>query len=212
MVLKFAYKGCAVMLTGDSNRLCWERIVGYYEGRTEEETGTEVLQRHVLHASHHGSRTFVKDSKNDDAYLEALGLIDPEIVIVISVGPDSKHDHPHDDMLKIYEEKVGEGDVLQTCVGGTVRLRSMRPARFASSMTRASATSTGTAGTGTTRIAAVTVAVAAAVVSPKQCSSEERWQPAPSPRAPRPSRRRPPGLPPATRRREQQPPRRERYG
>jgi competence protein ComEC len=121
MVIKVAYKGCAVMLAGDSNKPCWERVVGYYEGRTEEETGTEVLKCQILHASHHGSRTFVKDSKDDEAYLRALELIDPELV-VISVGPDSKHDHPHDDMLKIYEEQVGVENVVQTCATGTVRL------------------------------------------------------------------------------------------
>lgn len=120
MVLKFSYKGVSVMLTGDSSKPCWERIVGYYEGRTEDE-GTEVLQCQILHASHHGSRSFVKESKNDEAYLEALELIDPEFV-VISVGPDSKHEHPHDDMLKIYEDAVGKDTVLQTCVSGTIRL------------------------------------------------------------------------------------------
>ncbi|MFL5480354.1 MAG: hypothetical protein ACJ79X_15165 [Gemmatimonadaceae bacterium] len=31
------------MLTGDSNKPCWERVVGYYEGR-EDETGVEVLK------------------------------------------------------------------------------------------------------------------------------------------------------------------------
>jgi len=121
MVLKFSYKGVAVMLTGDSSKPCWERIVGYYEGRTEEETGTEVLKCQILHASHHGSRTFVKDSKDDEAYLEALELIEPEF-LVISVGPDSKHEHPHDDMLAIYEEKVGADNVHQTCIEATVRL------------------------------------------------------------------------------------------
>lgn len=121
MVLKFSYKGVCVMLSGDSSKPCWERVVDYYKGRTEEETGTEVLKCQILHASHHGSRTFVKDSTDDEAYLEALELIEPEFV-VISVGPDSKHEHPHDDMLEIYEEKVGSEKVLQTCVSGTVRL------------------------------------------------------------------------------------------
>lgn len=121
MVLRFSYKGVSVMLTGDSSKPCWERIIGYYEGRTEEETGTEVLQSHVLHASHHGSRTFCKDSKDDTANLEALSLVDPESV-VISVGPDSKHEHPHEDMLKIYEEEVGDDNVIQTCISGTCRL------------------------------------------------------------------------------------------
>ena len=40
VVLKFSYAGYSVMLTGDSNKPCWERVVGYYEGR-EDETGVE---------------------------------------------------------------------------------------------------------------------------------------------------------------------------
>jgi len=46
-----------------------------------------VLKAQNLHASHHGSRTFVKDAKDDpEPYLEAFELIDSEDVI-ISVGP-----------------------------------------------------------------------------------------------------------------------------
>lgn len=121
MVLKFTYKGCSVMLTGDSDKVCWERIVGYYDGRTDD-TGVEVLQSQILHASHHGSRTFVKKkAAEDEANLEALELINPEFV-VISVGPDSQHDHPHDDMLAIYNDQVGEESVFQTCQNGTIRL------------------------------------------------------------------------------------------
>jgi competence protein ComEC len=121
VVLKFTYAGYSVMLTGDSNKPCWERVVGYYEGRTDD-IGVEVLQAQSLHASHHGSRSFVKDGKDDpNPYLEALKAIGPEDVI-ISVGPDSKHDHPHDDMVEIYDDQVGAGNVLQTCVEGTLRL------------------------------------------------------------------------------------------
>jgi beta-lactamase superfamily II metal-dependent hydrolase len=120
VVLKVTYADYAVMLTGDSNKPCWERIVGYYQGRTDD-TGVDVLKARILHASHHGSRTFVKDSKEDEAYLEALELIDPEEV-VISVGPDSRHDHPHADMVEIYEDAVGAAHVLQTCEIGTIRL------------------------------------------------------------------------------------------
>jgi competence protein ComEC len=121
MVLKFTYSDYSVILTGDSNKPCWERVVGYYEGLADD-SGTEVLKAQSLHASHHGSRTFVKDTKDDsEPYMKALELIDPEDVI-ISVGPDSKHDHPHDDMLKIYNDHVGDDNVLQTCVEGTMRL------------------------------------------------------------------------------------------
>src|SRR6266436_9977349 len=49
-----SYAGYSVMLTGDSNKPCWERVVGYYEG-SEDETGVEVLTAQNLHASHHGS-------------------------------------------------------------------------------------------------------------------------------------------------------------
>lgn len=121
VVLRFTYKDVSVMLTGDSNKACWERVVGYYADHTDD-TGAEVLKSDYLHASHHGSRTFIKDSKDDlDPYLTALDAIDPEIV-VISVGPDSKHDHPHDDMLAVYNDQVDAENVLQTCVTGTMRL------------------------------------------------------------------------------------------
>jgi competence protein ComEC len=121
VVLKFTYAGYSVILTGDSNKPCWERVVGYYEGRTDD-VGVEVLRGETLHASHHGSRTFVKDDKDDeDPFLRALELIEPE-EIVVSVGPDSRHNHPHDDMIEIYNDKVGADHVLQTCEVGTVRL------------------------------------------------------------------------------------------
>lgn len=120
MVLKLTYAGYSVMVTGDSNKACWERVVGYYEGRTDD-VGVEVLEAQSLPASHHGSRTFVKEGKDDEPYLEALELMEPEHV-VISVGPDSKHEHPHEDMLEIYEEAVEADNVLQTGEVGTVRL------------------------------------------------------------------------------------------
>jgi competence protein ComEC len=120
VVLKVTYADYSVMITGDSNRACWERIVGYYEGRTQD-VGGEVLRAQNLPASHHGSRSFVKEDKEDEPYLDALELIEPEYV-VISVGPDSKHDHPHDDMLEIYNDQVGAENVFQTCEIGTIRL------------------------------------------------------------------------------------------
>ena len=72
MVLTFEYEGYSVMLTGDSNLPAWKRIHGYYEGRTDE-NDLDVLEADVLHASHHGSRTFVKDDKDDKPWLGALG-------------------------------------------------------------------------------------------------------------------------------------------
>jgi competence protein ComEC len=119
-VYRLSVEGVSVMFAGDSNLPAWKRIVGYYEGETDEQD-LGVLASQVLHASHHGSRTFVKDSKDDDAWLEALEAIDPKDV-VISVGESNTHDHPHKDMLGAYEKQAGSEKVLQTMNGGTLVL------------------------------------------------------------------------------------------
>jgi competence protein ComEC len=119
-VYRLTFAGVSVMLTGDSNLPAWERIVGYYDGKTDEE-GLEVLSSRVLHASHHGSRTFVVNSKGEEPWLDALEAIDPEEV-VISVGQDNKHDHPHSEMVEIYEDSVGADHVHQTCKQETLVL------------------------------------------------------------------------------------------
>ncbi len=103
-VYRLTFNGVSVMLTGDSNLAAWERIVGYYEDETDE-NDLAVLASAVLHASHHGSRTFLKVDKDDEPWMEALEAIDPDDV-VISVGADNAHDHPHDDMLKLYEAQA----------------------------------------------------------------------------------------------------------
>ncbi len=119
-VYRLTYKGVSLLLAGDSNLQAWERIVGYYEDRTDE-NDLSGLKSQILHASHHGSRTFVMDDKGDDPWLNALDAIDPEAV-VISVGEDNRHGHPHEDMVAIYDEKVGSENVLQTKDLGTIVL------------------------------------------------------------------------------------------
>jgi beta-lactamase superfamily II metal-dependent hydrolase len=109
-VYRLTTQGVSVMLTGDSDLAAWQRIVGYYEDQSEE-NDLSVLSSQIVHASHHGSRTFVKTSKDDEPWLDALDAMEPEAV-VISVGADNRHEHPHEDMLKIYEEKAER--VLQT--------------------------------------------------------------------------------------------------
>jgi competence protein ComEC len=120
LVVRLSYAGESVLLTGDSDLACWERIVGYYADRPDTETGTEVLESTVLHASHHGSRTFFKDSGEDsEPWLEGLETIDPEKIIV-SVGEDNRHKHPHADMIAAYTEQAGGGNVHETRDDGTI--------------------------------------------------------------------------------------------
>jgi competence protein ComEC len=115
-VYRLTSQGVSVMLTGDSDLAAWKRIVGYYEDHTDE-SDLSVLVSQVLHASHHGSRTLVKENKADEPWLEALEAISSEAV-VISVGADNTHEHPHADMLAIYEEHSEQ--VLQTKDSETV--------------------------------------------------------------------------------------------
>ncbi|HUY58512.1 MAG TPA: MBL fold metallo-hydrolase [Solirubrobacteraceae bacterium] len=122
LVIKIDYRGASVLLTGDSDLACWQRVVDYYEGRTDEQTGTEVLEATVLHASHHGSRTFFKDGGEDaEGWLTALELINPSAVVV-SVGENNRHEHPHEDMMDAYRDQAGEDNVYETSQTGTVIL------------------------------------------------------------------------------------------
>ena len=97
MVLKVSYAGRSVMLTGDSTKGAWESIVKHYNQDT-------LLKADVLHASHHGSRTFFRKSEEEDAYTGHMDAIDPGTV-VISVGDENGYDHPHDDALDEYKKE-----------------------------------------------------------------------------------------------------------
>lgn len=97
MVLKVTYAGRSVMLTGDSTKAAWESIVKHYDD-------DGLLDTDVLHASHHGSRTFFRKSKDEDMYTAHLDAMDPDVV-VISVGENNTHGHPEDDALAEYKKK-----------------------------------------------------------------------------------------------------------
>jgi len=97
-----------VLITGDSDKTAWKRIVGYH-GKPKENR----VQAQVLSASHHGSYTFFKDSADDEEpYEEHLKAIAPERVIISAPDQkDSKHGHPDDDAIKRYSKAVGKDNV-----------------------------------------------------------------------------------------------------
>ena len=106
-VLKFGYDDTWVMLTGDAERDAWEKhIVEYHKKR---------MAANVLGAAHHGSRTFFRYDKKDDPYKDALSEIGPKYVVISApTSKESQFDHPHSDAVELYEEEVGEDNVLHT--------------------------------------------------------------------------------------------------
>lgn len=123
LVLRVTYQGeTSVLLTGDSDLACWQRIHGYYNDQPDEETGAEVLSADALAASHHGSRTFFKPGDEDsEPWTDALEAIAPDLVVV-SVGEDNDHGHPHADMMEAYRGECGAENVHETAQSGTVLL------------------------------------------------------------------------------------------
>lgn len=107
-VIKFTYGKDAksVMITGDSDKKAWqEHITDYHK---------DALPAIVLSASHHGSRTFFKDDKDDkDVYEEHIKKINPTYLIVSAPKQeDSPHGHPHDDAMDLYRKHVEEDGIF----------------------------------------------------------------------------------------------------
>ena len=101
-VIKFTYgkDPKSILITGDSDKTAWkEHITDYHE---------KNLPSYVLSASHHGSRTFFKNSKEDeDIYEKHIEKIKPTYLIISAPKQkDSPHDHPHDDAMERYKKHV----------------------------------------------------------------------------------------------------------
>lgn len=103
-VIKFLYKDKYILFTWDSDKAAWKNhITEYYK---------DVLKSDILSASHHGSRSFFKDSEEDeDIFEEHIKIIAPEYVI-ISAPKKSKHDHPHKDAVEIYEKYTEKDKII----------------------------------------------------------------------------------------------------
>lgn len=100
-VLKFGRSSAWIMLPGDADRDAFEKHITQYH--------KERLKAALLMAPHHGSRTFFRYNEEDEPYLDALNEINPSYVIVSAPKQeDSKHDHPHQDAMELYRDKVGD--------------------------------------------------------------------------------------------------------
>jgi beta-lactamase superfamily II metal-dependent hydrolase len=107
MVLKMTYGGTAVMFTGDSHMAAWQSIVKSYDKNGQ-------LEAAVLHASHHGSRTFFKQScEEDEPWTDHLDAINPTH-LVVSVGRDNGYGHPDGDMMDEYESRIDANNIYRT--------------------------------------------------------------------------------------------------
>jgi beta-lactamase superfamily II metal-dependent hydrolase len=108
-VLKFGKGAAWIMIAGDADRCAFEDHIVNYHG--------DNLSAYALGASHHGSRTFFRetDGEDDEPYLDALKAINPRYVVISAPKQhESKHDHPHDDAVELYENHVGAENVLHT--------------------------------------------------------------------------------------------------
>jgi len=96
--------GGAVLITGDADRPAWENCITDYHGKGDDNR----IAAPGLIAAHHGSRTFFMKSEGDeDIYTEALETIDPSLIVVSApTQKESKHGHPHDDAMQLYEDHL----------------------------------------------------------------------------------------------------------
>ncbi len=118
MVMKIEYKGCGVMLSGDTSFRPWkEKILTYYEDTD--------LETDILLAAHHGSITFFDDPSDErNYYTEHIAKIKPDMTL-ISVGPNV-HGLPDEKAVKLYEKYSKGSDkgnkVYTTEDKGTMKL------------------------------------------------------------------------------------------
>lgn len=106
-VLKFGKDATWIMLPGDADRDAFEKhITDHYD---------DGLSSVVLGAAHHGARTYFRYDEADEPYMDALNHTDPEYVVISApTQEESPHDHPHDDAVEAYANKVGKDNVLHT--------------------------------------------------------------------------------------------------
>lgn len=102
LVIKLVSGEKSVIFAGDSNCEAWKnKVVKNY---------IDLLDADILHASHHGSRSFffeANDQEKDEPYIEGIEGVSPNYTVISGCDPEDKvkDDYPpHDDAIKLYEE------------------------------------------------------------------------------------------------------------
>jgi competence protein ComEC len=104
--IKFGKEWSWAIIPGDADHVAFSEHIMYHKKR---------LFAALLAASHHGSRTFFRDCEDDDPYTDGLDAINPKYVVISAPKrEESRHDHPHEDAVELYVDKVGEENVLHT--------------------------------------------------------------------------------------------------
>ena len=107
-VIKFSYGTDlkSILITGDSDKEAWKNHITEYHKKN--------LGAIVLSASHHGSRSFFKNGKEDqEIYEEHIEAIAPTYLIISAPKQeDSPHGHPHDDAMKLYKKHIDEDGIF----------------------------------------------------------------------------------------------------
>lgn len=115
LVIKMIYNGISVLFTGDSNWKAWEeKVLKNYK---------DMLNSCILHASHHGSKTFFMNEGSDESelYTEHLEEIEPQYTIISAWTEEEKKKAgkedfpPHQEAIELYEDfSTEEGGVYIT--------------------------------------------------------------------------------------------------
>jgi len=116
IVLHIDYNGTSILLTGDTNAKVWKDYI----------MKESKIKSHILLASHHGSKTFIDDLREEkNYYTEHLKAIGPNVTI-ISVGENNPHGHPNNDAMKYYEKYSSGSDqgnkIFRTDEKGHIRV------------------------------------------------------------------------------------------
>ncbi|MFC5410676.1 ComEC/Rec2 family competence protein [Larkinella bovis] len=107
-VIKFSYgrNPKHILITGDSDKTAWQDHITTYH--------FNKLPTNILSASHHGSYTFFKDSREDEEVYDAhLKQMQPAYLIVSAPKQtDSPHKHPDDEAMAIYRQHIDEEGIF----------------------------------------------------------------------------------------------------